>query len=74
MLGRSEDKQIGLNDDPFRVKSVLRERYLRKRNSSSGLGVELNELDPSSRRLTVGAVGKTRIASNKSDVINDYQV
>jgi hypothetical protein len=35
LLRRSEDKQIGLYDHPSDVKTFLRARYRRRRNSSS---------------------------------------
>ena len=54
LLGRSEDKQIDVDDSPSEVKAILRERYRarrRGRDSSSG-GLAKTALAPSSRRLT----------------------
>ena len=59
--GRSVDKLISLNSETWEVKAVLRERYLRKRNSSSGLPASY-ALEPTSRKLTAG-VNKSSIAS-----------
>ncbi len=67
LLGRSEDKQIGLNDDPFRVKTILRERYLaQRRDSSSGRSRKKRVRNPSDQRLTVRVPNGSRIASNKT--------
>lgn len=65
LLGRSEDKQVGLDDRPSEVKTILRERYLRRRNSSSRGN---QALVPSSLRLTTRASprkGQAGTASNQ---------
>ena len=63
LLGRSEDKQVGLDDHPSAVKALLRERYRLRRDSSSG---ERNTaLAPSSRRLTTGVPHGSGTASNQ---------
>jgi hypothetical protein len=65
LLGRSEDKQVGLDDHPSAVKALLRERFrARCRTSSSGESVQ-NALEPSSRRLTVGVSKESSTASNR---------
>jgi hypothetical protein len=65
LLGRSEDKQVGLDDHPSAVKALLRERYrARRRDSSSGESVQ-NALAPSSRRLTTGVPYGSGTASNQ---------
>ena len=65
LLGRSEDKQVGLDDHPSAVKALLRERFrARCRTSSSGESVQ-NALAPSSRRLTTGVLHGTGTASNQ---------
>jgi putative transposase len=51
LLGRSEDKQIGLDDHPSVVKALLRRRFVERRRSP----VErpgVSALEPSSRRFT----------------------
>ena len=57
LLGRSEDKQVGLADHPSVVKRVLRERSRLKRRVSS-LGNESVELIPISPRFTVGGTSR----------------
>ena len=66
LLGRSEDKQVGLDDHPSAVKALLRERYRLRRDSSSG-GSTSSALVPSSRRLTTRAspLGESGTASNQ---------
>ena len=65
LLGRSEDKQVGLDDHPSAVKALLRERFrARCRTSSSGESVQ-NALAPSSRRLTTGVPHGSGTASNQ---------
>jgi putative transposase len=49
LLGRSEDKQVDLNDHPSEVKTLLRERYRLRRDSSSRGD---QALVPSSLKLT----------------------
>ena len=51
LLGRSGDKQIDSCEDPSEVRSLLRERTLRKRNSSSGRFKDAPK--PKGRKLTV---------------------
>ena len=66
LLGRSEDKQISLEDDTFEVKTILRERYLLRRRDSS-LRCNL-ELEPSSQEFTTRASpckGQAGIALNQ---------
>ena len=68
LLGRSEDKQVGLDDHPSAVKALLRERFrARCRTSSSGWLAKSTALEPSSRRLTTRASpsGESGIASNQ---------
>lgn len=61
LLGRSEDEQIGLEDEPSVVKAILIARYLARRNggrdSSSGEPVT-TALVPPSRKLTTGGSRK----------------
>ena len=65
LLGRSEDKQVGLDDHPSEVKALLRERFrARCRTSSSGESVQ-NALAPSSRRLTTETPQGLGTASNQ---------
>lgn len=65
LLGRSEDKQIGLDDRPSNVKALLRERYRARRRDSSSEGFVKTALEPSSRRLTTaGTPLSTGTASN----------
>jgi putative transposase len=68
LLGRSEDKQIGLDDHPSSVKPLLEARHEAWKQfqaSLSALGRK-NAPEPSSRRLTVSGLSKesVRIASN----------
>lgn len=70
LLGRSEDKQIGCENHPSEVKALLRERYRRRRDSSSRMLV-VAELEPSSRRLTVRHRKRARTASNLVVTSND---
>jgi predicted RNA-binding Zn-ribbon protein involved in translation (DUF1610 family) len=68
LLGRSEDKQVGLDDHPSAVKALLRERFrARCRTSSSGGLAKSTALEPSSRRLTTrgSPLGDTGTASNR---------
>jgi putative transposase len=68
LLGRSEDKQVGLDDHPFAVKALLRERFrARCRTSSSGESVKNTAPAPSGRRLTTRASpsGESGTASNQ---------
>ncbi len=61
VLGRSEDKQIGLDDEPSEVKAILIARYLARRNGSgdSSSGEPLTTaLEPPSRKLTTGGSRK----------------
>lgn len=61
VLGRSEDKQIGLDDEPSEVKAILMARYLARRNDSrdSSSGEPLTTaLEPPSRKLTTGGSRK----------------
>lgn len=63
LLGRSEDKQVGLDDHPSAVKTYLRERYRLRRNSSPRGPLELA---PSSQKLTTEAsLGEIGTASNQ---------
>jgi len=68
LLGRSEDKQIGLDDYPSEVKALLRERYRLRRDSSSGRLSD--ELVAPSRKLTtkVSPNRKLGIASNSEGI------
>ena len=60
LLRRSDDKQISLKTEVSDVKTMLRERYLCNRDSSSGSGIlESLPLDP---KLTVGRRVKTQAA------------
>lgn len=67
LLGRSEDKQIGLDDHQSEVKALLRERYRLRRDSSSG-GLT-DALVAPSRKLTtkVSPNRKIGIASNSEE-------
>ena len=65
LLGRSEDKQVGLDDHPSVVKTILRERYQLRRDSSLRGNLALV---PSSLRLTTRAsplTGQAGTASNQ---------
>ena len=65
LLGRSEDKQIQLDDHPSAVKTYLRERFRLRRNSSPRGNLALV---PSSLRLTTRAsplTGQAGTASNQ---------
>ena len=66
LLGRSEDKQIGVEDYPSTVKRILRERNLalRKRQESSSGGKSKKAPAPSGPRLTTRASKDSRIASH----------
>ena len=65
LLGRSEDKQVGLDDHPSSVKALLRARYRARRRDSSSGGRVKTALEPSSRRLTAeGTPSSTSTASN----------
>ena len=57
LLGRSEDKQIGLDDHPSEVRALLRERYRLRRDSSSGRLADA--LVTPSRKLT------TKVSPNR---------
>lgn len=57
LLGRSEDKQIGCDDDPSEVRTVVRARYRFRRNSNSASSLR-PELEPSSLELTVVPDGR----------------
>jgi len=62
VLRRSEDQHIEVGDRPRSVKRVLRERYLRSRNSSLGFGrlrAPSSSPLPLGRRLTTGAPVET---------------
>jgi len=73
LLGRSEDKQIGLNDRPSDVKALLKERYCARRRSSSSSRL-LNAPVPSGRRLTTdGSLLDIGTASNRVDVRDDLE-
>jgi putative transposase-like DNA-binding protein len=63
LLGRSEDKQVGLDDHPSAVKALLRERYRLRRDSSSG--GQTSAPVPSGRRLTTRAPHGSGTASNQ---------
>ena len=69
LLRRSEDKQIGLDDDPDDVRPILRERALRRRRRCAGdssAGGRTTEPAPSGQRLTVeGSREDVRTASNQ---------
>lgn len=67
LLGRSEDKQVGLDDHPSAVKAVLRRRFAEKRRSPVGEPLTVPAPAPSGRRLTTGVRGSPRIgtASNR---------
>ena len=69
LLRRSEDKQIGLDDDPADVRPILRERALRRRRRCTGdssAGGRTHEPAPSGQRLTVGGSREdVRTASNQ---------
>ncbi len=62
VLRRSKDKSIDCDDNPKAVKAVLRERYLRKRNSS--VIVCLDEPQLYGLKLTVDSGNMTCIASH----------
>ena len=65
LLGRSEDKQVELDDHPSKVKAILRERYRARRRDSSLGGLVTTALEPSSRRLTTeGTLSSPGTASN----------
>ena len=67
LLGRSEDKQIHSCDHYSAVKSLLRQRYLRKRNSS--LGRMRKALEPSSLKLTTKTPRKRGIGTASNQVV-----
>ena len=56
LLGRSEDKEIRLDDDPSEVKALLRRRFVERRRSPVRELVE-PALEASSRRLTTVVSG-----------------
>jgi putative transposase len=66
LLGRSEDKQVGMKTPLHRVKELLQRRFAERRRSPGVLLVE-TELEPSSRGLTVkgSPLGDIRTASNQ---------
>jgi putative transposase len=67
LLGRSEDKEIQLDDHPSAVKALLRRRFAEKRRSPvGGLLIEPAPA-PSGRRLTTRAspLGESGTASNR---------
>ena len=66
LLGRSEDKQVGLDDHPSAVKTILRERYLHRRNSSSR-GTQA--LVPSSLKLTTEVFSKEKVGTVSNQVV-----
>ena len=59
LLGRSEDKQVGLDDHPSAVKTILRERYLHRRNSSlrGNLALVLSSPKLTTRGSSSGGTG-----------------
>jgi transposase len=65
LLRRSEDKQVDLDDNPLRVKTLLRERYQRKRWDSSLSRLQMEPL-PCGPKLTTKVFSKEKvgIASN----------
>jgi hypothetical protein len=66
ILRRSEDKDITCKDRPRDVKRILRERYLQKRNSSSGVGRSSLPPDaplPLSQRFTTGVPDQSGIGT-----------
>jgi hypothetical protein len=64
LLGRSEDKEVRLDDDPSAVKEVLRRRFAQRRSPVEPFTV--TALVASSRRLTVGVPDGSSTASNAS--------
>ncbi len=64
LLGRSEDKEIQLDDHPSAVKAVLRRRFAEKRRSPVGLSTTPAPA-PSGRRLTTGVPHGSGTASNQ---------
>ncbi len=64
LLGRSEDKEIPLDDHPSAVKAVLRRRFAEKRRSPVGLSTTPAPA-PSGRRLTTGVPHGSGTASNQ---------
>jgi len=69
LLRRSEDKQVNSIENLSEVKILLRKRYLRKRNSSSG-ELEVNELKPISRKLTTEIFSSEKIGT-ASNLVRD---
>ena len=67
LLGRSGDKQIDSCEDPSEVRSLLRERTLRKRNSSSGRFVSPAP-KPKGRKLTTKVSLKEEIGTASNGV------
>ncbi len=69
LLGRSEDKEVQLDDDPSEVREVLRRRFAEKRRSPVE-PLTIPALVASSRRLTVGVPGPPGIgtASNATSI------
>ena len=67
LLGRSEDKEIQLDDHPSAVKAVLRRRFAEKRRSPVGRLLIEPVPAPSGRRLTTRASpsGESGTASNQ---------
>ena len=66
MLGRSEDKQVGLDDHPSDVKTILRERYRLRRDSSSRGN---SALVPSSLKLTTRVFSKEKLGTASNQVV-----
>ena len=71
LLGRSEDKQISLDDDKSEVKTILRERYISRRNKQdvdSSSGEFSIALAPSSQRFTTKVPGQPGFSTASNQV------
>jgi Putative transposase DNA-binding domain len=71
LLGRSEDKQVGLDDHTSAVKALLRRRFAEKRRSP--VGGQTSALAPSSRRLTTRGSQDTGTASNQVEAHDRFE-
>jgi transposase len=69
LLGRSEDKQINSCENTSEVKAILRERFLLRRNSSSGQ-LAVPALPACNRRLTTSVSLETGTASNSEGILS----
>jgi hypothetical protein len=68
LLGRSEDKQINRCENPSDVRTLLGERYLRKRSSSLGR-FKIMEPKPNGPKLTTRASSRKRQTGTASNQV-----